>query len=79
MDPTTQHMRNTWRAKMIHAEKVDSGITFQGGQGFGGSITAFPHKRLVGNAPIYTRAKFNPLIKNVPLGNKNNWATKLYA
>ena len=29
--------KSSWRFKMEHREKVDAGITFQGGQGYGGS------------------------------------------
>lgn len=74
MDPVNDTPTNSWRAKMAHAEKVDSGITFQGGKGYGGSITAFPQKRLVGNALQFTRPKFRTLIKDVPLGNRNVWS-----
>ena len=74
MDPVNDTPVNSWRAKMLHAEKVDSGISFQGGKGYGGNTTGWPQKRLIGNAIQFTRPKFRTLIKDLPVGNRNVWS-----
>ena len=74
MDPVNDTPSTSWRAKMAHAELVDSGITFQGGKGYGGNSTAWPQKRLIGNAIHFTRPKFRTLIKDLPVGNRNIWS-----
>ena len=58
MDPVNDTPVNSWRTKMAYAEKVDSGITFQGGKGYGGGgSNAIARERLIGNSINYTRTK----------------------
>ena len=58
-----------WRTKMKLAESVDSGITFQGGNGYGGSWTALNKSRLTPGGERLTRPRFRPHITNNNLGN----------
>ena len=58
-----------WRTKMKLAESVDSGITFQGGKGFGSHSIALNKSRLTPGGERLTRPRFRPHITNKNLGN----------
>ena len=61
--------KSSWRFKMEHREKVDAGITFQGGQGYGGANAGFAYKRTqtTGGTKL-TRVKQRSLIGSSNIG-----------
>ena len=65
--------KSSWRFKMEHGEKVDAGITFQGGQGYGGVNDAFAYKRTqtTGGNKL-TRVKQRSLIGSSNIGALTN-------